>query len=174
MNEDNYPKALFERYGDMVYRIAISYGNQVSLAEDVVQEVFLRYLKKRPRFENSKHEKAWFIRVTVNCCKTMVSSPWIKRILPLDDIPQAALAFQNQQEDNLYDLMLHLPPKYRVVLYLRYYEEYQVKEIAELLHITPNLVSARLRRAKKMMEKEILKERKCFDGKTEIVSRNVQ
>ena len=73
-----------------------------------------------------------------------------------------------------YETLAKLPAKYRIVLYLRYYEEYQVKEIAELLHITPNLVSARLRRAKRMMEKEILKERKCFDGKTEIVSRNVQ
>ena len=71
-------KELFERYSDMIYRIAISYGNSVSFAEDAVQEVFLRYLKKMPQFENCEHEKAWFIRVTVNYCKSILSSAWLK------------------------------------------------------------------------------------------------
>ena len=62
---------LFEKYSDMVYRIAISYGNQVQFAEDVVQEVFLRFLNKMPQFENSQHEKAWFIRVTINFNKKL-------------------------------------------------------------------------------------------------------
>ncbi len=69
--------------------------------------------------------------------------------------------------------MSKLPPKYRTVLYLRYYEEYQVKEIAKILHITPNLVSARLLRAKKIMKQEVLKERKCFEDETGIIQRNV-
>ena len=57
-----------------------------------------------------------------------------------------------------YETLAKLPAKYRIVLYLRYYEEYQVKEIAAILHILPNTVSARLTRAKKMMKQEILKE----------------
>lgn len=160
---------LFEKYSDMVYRIAISYGNQIQFAEDIVQEVFLRLLKKRPHFKSSQHEKAWFIRVTVNCCKSMLSSAWMKRTQPLEDTEQAAFMFQYEDNNDLYGIMAKLPAKYRTVLYLRYYEEYQVKEIAKILHITPNLVSARLSRAKKIMKQEIMEERKCFRDETGII-----
>lgn len=172
MNTDCNAKELFERYSDMVYRIAISYGNQGLMAEDIVQEVFLRFLKKKPHFKNSEHEKAWFIRVTINCCKSMLSSAWMKRIRPLEDAEQTVVTFQYEEEEELYGLLEKLPAIYRTVLYLRYYEEYQVKEIAKILHITPNLVSARLSRAKKMMEKEIMKERKGLENETGIIQRD--
>lgn len=193
MNNDGNAEELFERYSDMIYRIALSYGNQVSLAEDIVQEVFLRFLKKKPHFESSEHEKAWFIRVAVNCCKSMVSSAWMKRIRPLEDAGQVVVTFQHKEEEEFYELLARLPANYRTVLYLRYYEEYPVKEIARLLHITPNLVSARLSRAKKLMKREIInkgivnegiidtkitgkkivKERKCFGDETGIIQRDV-
>lgn len=162
-------KELFERYSDMIYRIAMSYGNSVPFAEDAVQEVFLRYLKKTPRFENREHEKAWFIRVTVNYCKSAVSSAWLKRSCSLENVEQVAAAFQQRETSELYETLSCLSPKYRIVLYLRYYEEYQVKEIAELLGITPNLVSARLLRAKKLMKQELLKEREGFQDGTRTV-----
>lgn len=160
---------LFEKYSDMVYRIAISYGNQVQFAEDVVQEVFLRFLNKMPQFENSQHEKAWFIRVTINCCKNMVSSAWMKRTQPLKETGQAVFMPQHEDYNNICEIMAKLPPKYRTVLYLRYYEEYQVKEIAKILRITPNLVSARLSRARKIMKQEIIEERKGFRNETRII-----
>ncbi len=167
-------KELFERYADMIYRIAMSYGNSVPFAEDMVQEVFVRYLKKRPGFENSVHEKAWFIRVAVNCCKSTLSSAWSRRVCPLDAAGQLAVPFERRQESELYEMLSCLPAKYRIVLYLRYYEEYQVKEIAKILGITPNLVSARLRRAKKMLRQELLKpyqqqEKEAFLDETGII-----
>lgn len=173
MDTDCNAEELFERYSDMIYRIALSYGNQVSLAEDIVQEVFLRFLKKKPHFKNSEHEKAWFIRVAVNCCKSMVSSAWMKRSRPLEDARQITVTFQQEEEKELYELMAKLPAIYRTVIYLRYYEEYPVKEIAKLLHITPNLVSARLARAKKIMKKEIIKERECLGNEAGIIQRDV-
>lgn len=91
----------------------------------------------------------------------------------MEDARQAENLFQQEEESGLFELMAKLPAIYRTVLYLRYYEEYQVKEIAKLLHITPNLVSARLSRAKKLMKKEILKERKCIENETGIIQRNV-
>ena len=173
MDNEYTVEELFKQYLDMVYRIALSYGTQVSFAEDVVQEVFLRLLKKKPRFKSKEHEKAWLIRVAINCCKSMVSSAWIKRTCSLEDARQAENLFQQEEESGLFELMAKLPAIYRTVLYLRYYEECQVKEIAKLLHITPNLVSARLSRAKKLMKKEILKERKCIENETGIIQRNV-
>ena len=169
MGMDCYVKGLFERYSDMIYRIALSYGSSVTFAEDAVQEVFLRYLKKMPKFENCEHEKAWFIRVTVNYCKGMLSSAWLKRICSLEDAGQIAVPFGQREESELYEVLSCLPPKYRIVLYLRYYEEYQVKKIAEILGITPNLVSARLRRAKKLMKQKLLQEREEFQDGTRIV-----
>lgn len=157
MDTDSVVIELFERYSDMVYRISISYGKNDYIAEEVVQEVFLRYLKKRPHFENSEHEKAWFIRVALNCCKSMLSCAWIKRMRPLEEAGEAVDFFQQKEENDLFEMLSELPAKYRIVLYLRYYEEYQVKEIAKLLGITPNLVSARLVRAKKLMKQELLK-----------------
>ena len=169
MGTDCNVKVLFERYSDMIYRIAVSYGNSVSFAEDVVQEVFLRYLKKAPKFENCEHEKAWFIRVTVNYCKSMLSSAWLKRTCSLENAGQIAVPFGEWEENELYETLSCLPAKYRIVLYLRYYEEYQVKEIAEILGITPNLVSARLRRAKKLMKQKLLQEREEFQDGTRTV-----
>ena len=171
---NDHTEQLFEQYADMIYRIAMSYGNQTALAEDVVQEVFLRFLRRKPKFKNSQHEKAWFIRVAINCCKSMVSSAWMKHTSPLEDAGQTTLPFHNEEESFLYGLVLKLPPKYRAVVYLRYYEEYQVKEIAKILHITPNLVSTRLSRAKKILKNEISKERMCFQDGTEFMEENVQ
>ena len=162
---------LFCRYSDMVYRIAFSYGNNIQMAEDIVQEVFLRYLKKAPHFKSIEHEKAWFIRVTVNCCKSLLVSAWVKRVQPLEDTvqEQAALVFQDSRNSILYELVSGLPAKCHTVLYLYYYEEYQVKEIAKILHVTPDLVSARLHWAKKMIKNELLKERKGFKDETVII-----
>lgn len=167
-------KELFARYADMIYRISMSYRNSVPFAEDIVQEVFVRYLKKRPSFENSVHEKAWFIRVSVNCCKSTLSSAWFRRVCPLDEAGQLAVPFERRQECELYEMLSCLPAKYRIVPYLRYYEEYQVKEIAKILGITPNLVSARLLRAKKMLRQELLKpyqqhEKEVFPDETGII-----
>lgn len=166
MDTDSAVKELFERYSDMVYRISISYGKNDYIAEEVVQEVFLRYLKKRPHFENDEHEKAWFIRVALNCCKSMLSTAWIKRMRPLEEAGEAVDFFQQKEENDLFEMLSELPAKYRIVLYLRYYEEYQVKEIAKLLGITPNLVSARLVRAKKLMKQELLKDMEGLRNET--------
>lgn len=167
MNTEQDTKELFERYSDMIYRIAISYGNSVHSAEDIVQEVFLRYLKKQPLFESGEHEKAWFIRVTVNCCKSLFSSAWNRRTCPLEEADQCTIPFEPDEYD-LYEVLSGLPPKYRIILYLRYYEEYQVQEIAGFLGITPNLASARLSRAKKLMKKQlaIANERIGFQDET--------
>lgn len=110
MNTEPDAKELFERYSDMVYRIAVSYGNSVHSAEDIVQEVFLRYLKKQPLFESGDHEKAWFIRVAVNCCKSLFSSAWNRRTCPLEEADQFTLPFKSDEYE-LYEVLSGLPPK---------------------------------------------------------------
>lgn len=147
---------LFRQYADTVYRIGLSYTNNSQTAQDIVQEVFLRYLKTQPQFSSAEHEKAWLIRVAVNCCKSIHSSAWSQKTCPLDDNSgEWGTTATAGEECGLYEALMELPPKYRMILYLRYYEEYQIKEIAAMLHLTPNLVSVRLKRAKKMMKQKI-------------------
>lgn len=174
MDADERAEELFERYADMVYRIAASYGGIGQWAEDVVQEVFVRYLRKRPAFESCGHEKAWFIRVAVNCSKSALSSVWVRRTYPLEEREEPDCGmFLNDWESGIYEAMLKLPPKYRIVLYLRYYEEYQIKEIAELLRITPNLASARLKRAKAKMKALLSGESEGMSDERDRLSKHV-
>ncbi len=72
-------------YADMVYRLAWIRTKATHDAEDIVQDVFLRYLKRKPVFESSKHEKAWFVRATVNCANSFLSSARNRRTLPYED-----------------------------------------------------------------------------------------
>jgi RNA polymerase sigma-70 factor (ECF subfamily) len=163
---------VIRRNSDMVYRLAYALVKTRDDADDIYQEVFLRYLKKEPRFENHEHEKAWFIRVAVNCCKSTLSSAWFRRVCPLEEsgCPAAeapAARFDSEEACMLYEALCSLPAKYRIVLYLRYYEEYQVKEIASILGISQNLVSARMSRAKKMLRNVLLNQNQTQNQKKE-------
>lgn len=141
---------IFQKYADMIYRIGCSYLKDAGLAEDLVQDVFLKYLKKAPEFESEEHRKAWLLKVAVNRAKSLVMSAWCKRNVPLEEEADTLRA-PEREEDSL-EFLSYLPAKYAVVLYLRYYEEYSVNEIAKLLHLTPNNVSARLGRGRKKLK----------------------
>lgn len=153
MQENLQVKELFEKYADMVYRIAVSNCKNQWIAEDVVQDVFLRYIKKKPVFANETHEKAWFIRVAINCSKSQMTCAWMKRTMPMEET--TTLVFENPEQELFFEMIQTLSTNYRTVLYLRYYEEYSVSEIADILHISENTVSARLSRARKKLKTDI-------------------
>lgn len=142
---------LFHRYRDDVYRLAVNYTRSSADAEDVCQTVFLKLLEN-PDIMPGK-ERAWLMRVTANTCRDLLRSHWWKRTVPLE-----TLGTSPQAEMDETALLLHrLPPKYRVVLYLHYYEQYTTTEIAELLQIPMGTVSTRLRRGREVL-KTMLKE----------------
>lgn len=142
---------LFHRYRDDVYRLAVNYTRSSADAEDVCQTVFLK-LMENPDIMPGK-ERAWLMRVTANTCRDLLRSHWWKRTVPLE-----TLGASPQAEMDETALLLHrLPPKYRVVLYLHYYEQYTTTEIAELLQIPMGTVSTRLRRGREVL-KTMLKE----------------
>lgn len=144
-----------ERYSDMVYRLAFSQMHGRSEADDVYQEVFLRYFRKKPAFQSEEHRKAWLLRVTLNCCKKQWSSPWRKRVVPLEDGEE--LAFPEPEENGLREQLLRLPPQYRAVLHLFYYEDMTVEETARALGRKPATVRTQLTRARRLL-------RGYFDG----------
>jgi RNA polymerase sigma-70 factor (ECF subfamily) len=131
-------------YSNMVYRLAFSHTRSKSYADDIYQEVFFRYIRKKPQFETEKHRKAWFIRVTINCCKKMWASSWIKKIVPLDE----PIIFEMKEENNLHYELQKLPIKYRSLLHLFYYEDLSIEEISETLNRKPSTIRTQLTRAR--------------------------
>lgn len=82
---DAYKQAMIEKYFDTVYRLALSQTKDRYRADDVLQDVFLRYIKTDKDFESEEHVKAWLIRVTVNCCKSTFTNSWFKKTVPLSE-----------------------------------------------------------------------------------------
>ena len=148
------PEKVVQTYSDMDYRLAIAMVHVPADAEDIFQEVFLRYIRKRPAFASAEHGKAWFIRVTVNCAKTFLTSPWRKRI-QMEASPEPLLCFAKEEEGELYAALLQLPPKYRAPLHLYYYEGYSTEEISRMLHIKPSTVRMQLSRGRAYLKEKL-------------------
>ena len=142
---------LFYRYRDDVYRLAVNYTRSQQEAEDVCQTVFLKLLEQENITPGK--EKAWLMQVTANECRDLLRSSWWKRTVPLED----AFYMPETESDETIYLLRKLPPKYRVVLYLHYYEQYTTEEISQLLKIPRGTVSTRLSRARDRL-KSMLKE----------------
>lgn len=139
------------QYSSMVYRLAFARTGTRHDADDVYEEVFLRYLKKRPVFESAEHEKAWFIRVTINCSNTLLTSAWRKHRAELSEELFAEIPFEQKEHQDLYRELQQLPPKYRSVIHLFYYEEMSVEEIGKALNRKPSTVRTQLTRAREML-----------------------
>lgn len=141
-----------ERYADMVQKICVLHSKQQADAEDVFQNVFLKYATSK-EFQDLEHEKAWLIRVTMNACNDRFRG-WFHKQVDLSDTMDA---YGNSSPDLHYllDALKTLTDPYRNVLYLYYYEGYKITEIAEILHKKENTIHTWLRRAKTML-KDIL------------------
>ena len=141
------------QHQDMVYRVALHWFGVPQDAEDAVQEVFLRlYMEEKP-FDGPEHLRRWLLRVTVNVCKDALKSPWRKRRVPMESIPEPV--FEQPEQRELYREVLALPEKYRTVLGLYYYEELYTKEIAALLNIRQTAVTTRLARGRELLKQRL-------------------
>ena len=141
---------LFDRYADMVYRIALSYLRSPQEAEDVVQTVFLKLLEGGMIVYPGK-ERAFLTKVTINHCKNLLTAAKKHEAIPLDE---AVLLIQPEDRDIFYAVM-ELPEKYRAVVSLHYFEGYSFREISEFLHIGISAVSMRLHRAQNILKKQL-------------------
>lgn len=151
MQREIYMKQMIEEYADMVYRIALTRTQCIENAEDVFQEVFMRFSEKNPKFENKEHEKAWFIRVTINLTKNVSTSAWNKKVVRLDE----SIVFATEEENEVYGVVCQLPQNYRTVIYLLYYEGYKVHEISKLMTKPEGTIKTWLFRAREMLKEKI-------------------
>lgn len=148
------PEAVIRRYSDMVYRLAFARTGNRSDAEDLYQEVFLRYLTRAPAFTSEEHRKAWLLRVAVNCANRFHTAPWRKRTEPLSE----ALSVPAPEGEDLWEELRRLPEKDCTVLHLYYYEDMTTEEIAKLLDRNPATVRSQLLRARAKLKKLLVEE----------------
>ena len=166
MNGTEYSRIVNE-YTDTVYRAALSCAKSPADAEDVVQSTFEKLLLRKQGFENEEHVRRWLLRVAVNECNSLWSSFWRRNVSLAETMPEtdgsAGLLFgtpdfANDTKRELYEAVMELPGKYRVVIHLFYYEGYSGKEIAKLLHISEANVRTRLVRAREHLKQRLKEE----------------
>lgn len=144
-----------EKYSDMIYRIAYANVKVKADAEDVFQEVWCRYYQKNKSFESEEHRRNWLINVTLKCCKKIYSSVRYKRTVLTDDM--SLLKERLPERDfEIYDAVIRLPEKYRIPIYLYYYEGFSVNEISDITKTNPSTVRSQMKRGREKL-KEILK-----------------
>ncbi|MCL1807531.1 MAG: RNA polymerase sigma factor [Oscillospiraceae bacterium] len=142
----------YDRYGAMLYRVGLMHTETPADAEDVLQDVFLRYLDKSPDFQDELHEKRWLIRVTVNCCRNRRNSAASRKNVP---VPETLAAPEFVSDQTVRDAVHNLPPKYRDVIYFHCVEGYSVEETADLLGIGVSAAKMRLSRAREKLKLEL-------------------
>lgn len=141
-----------DRYADLVRRVCMIHLKNHADTEDIFQTVFLKYVTGTTEFESEEHEKAWFIRATINACKDLLRSFFRSRTVSLDDLLEQPDQVPEDHREVL-EAVLALPDKYRDVVYLHYYEGYTAPEIGTILHKNPNTVYTLLTRARDELRK---------------------
>ena len=153
---------LVERYADAILRIGYTWLGDMDDAKDICQTVLIKLVEEGRRFPDLGQERAWVVRLSVNACKNWKKSAWFRRRAPLEEGLHLAAEVPEPEDGALLALVNGLPPKYRQVVYLRYYEEYEVHEIAALLGQSPALVRTHLARARAKLRERL--EGSCCDG----------
>ena len=146
--------ALAERYLNLVYRVALNCVGNPADADDVSQNTMLRLLRQKEGFQSEDHARRWLIRVTVNESKRLLTAPWRRRTVALEELA-AAIPSEHKEGQELLEAVLSLPRKYRLPLYLYYYEGYQVGEIGALLERRPSTVQTQLARGRELLKKQL-------------------
>lgn len=148
---------LVKQYRQTVFRAAYCQLKSYSEAEDITQEVFLALYTYHGSFNDENHIKAWLLRVTVNKCRNLLKSAFRRFSVPLDE---AADETAFTEDNQLLNVVMTLKPKLRTPLYMYYYEEYSVKEIAELLGEKETTITTRLSRGRQKLKELLTKEEK--------------
>lgn len=143
-----------EQYADMIRRLCMIHLKNEADTEDIFQTVFLKYVLSSVSFENEEHEKAWFIRVTINACKDLLKSFFRSRTTSLEELMEQPAPLPPDHREVL-EAVLSLPKKYRDVVYLHYYEDYTAPEIGAILGRNVNTVYTLLTRSKELLRKRL-------------------
>ncbi|HJD12346.1 MAG TPA: sigma-70 family RNA polymerase sigma factor [Candidatus Ruminococcus avistercoris] len=154
MRSEQEINAAIDRYADTVRRLCMIQLKNYADTEDIFQNVFLKYALSSRSFESPEHEKAWFIRVTINACKDLIKSFFRSRTVSLDQLmEQPGQLLEDHRE--VLEAVISLPRKYREVIYLHYYEGYTAPQISEILGKNTNTVYTLLARSKNLLKERL-------------------
>lgn len=154
---------IFNEYSDDVYKLAFTYVKRKDIAEDLVQEVFVKVYKNLDKFQNNSSIKTWIFSIAINQCKDYLRSAYYRYIYLSEKISSVAnggtktpeeLVLEEFGKHLLTKDVLSLPIKYREVIILYYFQELKIKEITDVLKVNENTIKSRLTRAKEIMKKK--------------------
>ena len=154
---------LVERHGDTLLRFCYLYLNDLQLAEDAVQETYLKAHRSFHTFRGESSELTWLTAIALNCCRSLTRKPWFRRedrAVELDKLPEASVPF-DPVDDTVITEVMKLPPKYREVILLYYYQGLKLREIADMMSLPEATLSTRLKRARAKLKEKL--ERWYFD-----------
>ncbi len=153
------PEVVLDKYGNMLLRVAYSYLQNMSDAEDILQDTVIKYIKSAPEFENENHEKAWLITVASNLSKNKIR---YNKIREADELDEGLVAKKEEDLSFVWEAVKGLPVTQREVVHLFYQEGYSTRDIANMLERNESTVRSDLLRARKRL-KQILKEEYDFE-----------
>ena len=151
MNTTNQAERLAETYADTILRLSYTYLKNTEDAQDICQTVFVKLLSRPRTFESPEHEKAYILRMTANACKDLLKTPWRTRSCSLDSILEVPAP--EEPDHSLLAAVNTLPPHYRAVIYLHYYEGYTAEEIGRILGVPKATVHTRLVRGREKLKR---------------------
>lgn len=139
-----------EKYADTVKRISFMYVKNYTDADDIMQEVFIKYMLQNKKFQSDSHEKSWIILVTVNKCKDFIKSYWKRNVSSIGE--RDFTAPEDDDGGDVLEYVKKLPEKYSILIYLFYYENYTVPEISNMLNLNTNTIYTGLYRARALLK----------------------
>lgn len=146
---------IFHKFKNDIYRLTFSYTKNFSDSEDITQNVFIKLYRHSDILDLKELEiKKWLVRVAINECKSLFNSVWNKKISLLKQDDENKLVYHVKDNEVLLEI-LKLPKKYRIIVYLYYYENYKIKDISNILKISETNIQTILYRARKKL-KEVL------------------
>ena len=148
----------FQKYGDRIFSAAFSVCRNRADADDVVQDTLIRYLSLDKEFESEEHRKHWILRVAVNESRKLLRSFWRRASVPLEEWQEAA-AVEDPAKAEVLEAVMALEPKYRVAVYLYYYDGLSVAETAAAMKANASTVQTWLLRARARLRKELSEEK---------------
>lgn len=137
---------LANTYADAILRLSYTYLKNTDDAQDICQTVFVKLLTEPREFTGPDHERAYILRMTSNACKDLLKSPWRKRTCGLEAGMEVPMP--EETDGSVLAAVNQLPPRYRAVIYLFYYEGYQAAEIGQILGVPIGTVHTRLARGR--------------------------